>query len=662
EVIDVWFDSGCMPFAQWGYPHVAESSERFARSFPADFISEAVDQTRGWFYSLLMVSTLIFDERPYPHPYKTCMVLGHVSDKEGRKESKSRGNYTPPETILDKVAMEFAVQDDALAKKGIALLGREDLDGLDLQDGAPVRLYRGGAPATSLDLVVQGSKKLKRRVVVLHPDDRTALGVSPMSGPEVAPAAVVKLPAQERVVVEDPSSPAPGADAFRWFFFAASPPWSATRHSLSNVRALQKEFAVKLRNVYSFFTIYATIDGYAPRARSAPRPEAELDRWILGELAMTVRGVTSRMDAYDVHGATQMLCTFVDALSNWWVRLSRSRFWKSGLDDDKLAAHDTLYACLVALAKLLAPFTPYAAEGMYQNLVVRPGAAGACESVHLEAWPDADLGAIDEALSKKIATVRALVSLGLQVRTQSKIKVRQPLRKALIITAQLDAIEASAARQICDELNTQDVERIPLSDAEQYVECRIKPNFRSLGQRGLGREAQGLKKAMAAIESKQALALASLAMAGEPLTFEGITLQRSDVEVEFVAKEGFAAAGDHNGVVVLDTRLDDELKDLGIVRELQNRVQTIRKEMRLEYTDRIRIWIEGTARIASVFASKGATAAGSAPGRMDLLAAEVLATEVSLGEPPWAGEEMARAEVDIEGQAVCLWVMRAQAR
>jgi isoleucyl-tRNA synthetase len=654
EVIDVWFDSGCMPFAQWGYPHAPGSRERFAGAFPADFISEAIDQTRGWFYSLLMVSTLVFEDQPMPHPYRTCMVLGHVSDREGKKESKSKGNYTPPEIILDKVAMEFAVLDDPAARKGVALIGREDLEGLDLQEGASVRLYRADASAEALEVVAQVGKKLRRRVVVLHPEDRASLGVLPTSATDVAPVAVPRLPDEERVVLEDPSTPAPGADAFRWFFFAASPPWSATRHSLSNVRALQKDFAVKLRNVYSFFTIYANIDGFAPgdRGGSAVAAPAELDRWVLGELALTVREVTTRMDAYDVYGATQVLVAFVEALSNWWVRLSRGRFWKGGMDADKRAAYETLYACLVTLTKVTAPFTPYAAEAMYQNLVVRGGAAGACESVHLDAWPEPDAGAIDERLSRKVAAVRSLVSLGLQVRTQARIKVRQPLRTAYVITAHLELLDASSNRQMGDELNVQSTEFVPLAGAARYVECRVKPNFRSLGQRGLGREAQTLKKTMGALASGEAQSLALKFMGGEPVTLEGVALQRADVDIEFVARDGFAAAGDRIGVVVLDTRLDQPLKDLGLLRELQNRIQAIRKEMGLEYTDRIRVWAEASGSLARVL--------GSAESRTELaaLADQVLAVELFPSRPP-AGEGGVEHRTDVEGEAVCLWISRA---
>ncbi|MDF2697859.1 MAG: Isoleucyl-tRNA synthetase, partial [Labilithrix sp.] len=250
EVIDCWFDSGCMPFAQWGFPHAGQ--DEFKRSFPADFISEAIDQTRGWFYSLLMISTLLFDEetqkryglspaRPMPHPYKTCIVLGHVSDKEGKKESKSKGNYTPPDVILDEVRMDFAVLDEkdvegVPAKEGVAFIAREDMEGLDLQEGAKIRVFlpKGQgqqhghveASGTTRELTLQPHKKLRRRVVVLHENDRKAVGAIPTTKKDVQPVEVTRLPNNERVSIVDPTTPAPGADAFRWFFYASNPPWS----------------------------------------------------------------------------------------------------------------------------------------------------------------------------------------------------------------------------------------------------------------------------------------------------------------------------------------------------------------------------------------------------------------------------------------------------
>ncbi len=644
EVIDCWFDSGCMPFAQWGYPHAAGSDRQFAASFPADFISEAIDQTRGWFYSLLMISTLVHGEHAYPHPFKTCIVLGHVSDRDGKKESKSKGNYTPPEIILDKVAMQFAVIEDAGAKKGVALVGREDLEGLDLQDGASVSLYRSDAPARAVPLVIQASKKLRRRVVVLHADDRAALGVLPTSVADVLPVAVTRLPAEERVVVEDPATPAPGADAFRWFFYAASPPWSATRHSLSNVRALQKEFAVKLRNVYAFFTIYGNIDGFDPRV-AAGETTAELDRWILSELALVTRDVTARMDEYDVYGATQRLIAFVDGLSNWYVRRSRARFWKAGWDDEKRGAYGTLYRCLVTLTKLTAPFTPYAAEAMYQNLVVRCGVPGARESAHLEDWPEPDTAAIDERLSKKMIVVRELVSLGLRARMESKVKVRQPLREAtIVLNDERDRdLVASAGDIIREELNVLTVKLGTADDRRAFGTTTFKPNFRSLGQRGLGRLAQELKKAWSAGNGSSQVALDALrdgrAMHGD------VEILRDDVEMSFEPKAGYAACADRIGSIFLDTTLDDELRELGLLRELKNHVQTMRKELGLEYTDRIHLSVLGSVRVAAVVEKYS-----------DDLAREVLAVTVSVTRAVWGGEAR---EVDVEGEIVRLSVARA---
>ena len=645
EVIDCWFDAGCMPFAQWGWPH--RNEDKFAGAFPADFISEAIDQTRGWFYSLLMISTLLFD-KPEPRPFKTCIVLGHVSDKEGRKESKSKGNYTPPDLILDEVKMDFAVVDGShygveAPDEQTALICNEDLEGMDVGSGATVEIKSFAGTGR---FVLAGAKKLPRRVVVLREKARAQLSVNATSKKDVKPSEVPWLDEAERVTVKDLGSKSPGADAFRWFFYAASPPWSATRHSLANVRALQKEFAVKLRNVFSFFTIYANIDAFDPKSGHVPVVVVpELDRWLKSELALTTRDVTARMDEYDVYGATQRLVAFVDGLSNWWVRRSRSRFWRAGWDDDKRSAYETLYDCLVTLTKLIAPFTPYAAEAMYQNLVAGPKVAGSQESVHLEAWPEADLGAIDEKLSSRVETVRALVSIGLQVRTQAKLRVRQPLRSARIVTARLGDLDASSREQLGEELNVLSVEVVPLEQAGQYVSFRVKPNFRTLGQRGLGKEAQAIKKTMGALPSSDAGALAATLLAGGAITVEGVELRREDVEVELVAKEGFAAAGDRAGVVILDTRLDDELRELGFVRELQSRIQAVRREMGLEYTDRIRVVVDCAEQARAVVAK-----------HRDALAAEVLAVEVTVGTATATDDA---ASIDVDGVRIVLRVTRA---
>jgi isoleucyl-tRNA synthetase len=646
EVIDCWFDSGCMPFAQWGYPH--QNRDKFAESFPADFISEAIDQTRGWFYSLLMISTLVFDE-PLPRPFKTCVVLGHVSDKEGKKESKSKGNYTPPDIILDEVKMDFAVADAArygveVPDEQTAVICHEDLEGMDLASGATVEI-RSFAGADRF--VLSGAKKLPRRVILLHEKALLKLAVVPTSTKDIKPVEVPWLDREQRVTVKDLSTTAPGADAFRWFFFAASPPWSATRHSLSNVRALQKEFAVKLRNVYSFFTIYGAIDGFDPSSPGTAVPTSD-DRWIASELATTVRDVTACMDAYDVFGATQHLIGFVDALSNWWVRRSRARFWKSGWDADKRSAYVTLYGALVTLTRLTAPFTPYGAEAMYQNLVVGARAPGARESVHLEDWPEVDAAAIDDALSRKMRIVRELVSIGLRARTDAKIKVRQPLRTAtIVLNDERDAdLVSSAVEAIREELNVLEVRFGTDDDRSAFGKTTYKPNFRSLGQRGLGKLAQELKKSWGAGVSSEELATIQRALKDGKAMRGDVEILRDDVEVAFAPAAGVAAAADRVGSVFLDTQLDDALRELGFVRELQNRVQTLRKEMGLEYADRIRVRVEGSERVRRIVET-----------HREALASEVLAVEVTFGSAKPMGGEV--RELEVEQESLVLEVARA---
>lgn len=673
EVIDCWFDSGCMPFAQWGYPHTGEAE--FKQSFPADFISEAIDQTRGWFYSLLMISTLVFDEEArarlglaaesLPHPYRSCIVLGHVCDKEGKKESKSKGNYTPPDVIFDDVKMDFLVAasvEQAAEKappKGTAYVSREDLEGLDLTEGREVSVFRAGAPEAALSLKVQvmSKGKLRRRGVLLSAEDREALGVVPAKDQALKVIDVPTLPDSERVVLRDPAASAPGADAFRWFFYASNPPWSSTRHSLSNVRATQKETLVRLRNVYSFFTLYANIDGFTPHDTAPPvRERSELDRWILSALHTTLAKVTEALDAYDIHGATTHITDFVDGLSNWYVRRSRERFWRawSGAagqdggdagDRDKRAAYATLYEVLVTLSKLLAPFVPFASEAMFQNLVRRVD-RGAPESVHLADWPVADLGVIDEELARRMTAVRELVSLGLQVRTSAKLKVRQPLRVVHLVLGDAKlrvSLAGSAAAMLQDELNVLGVAFVDDAEVERYVAYKLKPNFRTLGQRGLGKEAQLLKKSLSALDASQASALlAELREAGTAV-HDGVSLLTEDVEVAFETREGFAAAGGRAGVVVLDTRLDDELRELGLVREVANRVQNARKEAKLELADRIALRVHAPASLLDALAK-----------HQGALAADVLATSIELATSPGgeAGDGAHVEACEVEGMAV----------
>lgn len=630
EVIDCWFDSGCMPFAQLGFPHQAGSQAAFKERWPADFISEAIDQTRGWFYSLLMISTLVFDEatcerlglgkRSHPHPYKACVVLGHVGDRDGKKESKSKGNYTPPEIILERVRMEFAPVSPALpevqkllkgkaVEAGVAYVAREDYEGLDLTgDEASVTMYRGDRTAAARTMALRALKGLQRRVIVLAPDDVSALGVRPNGqGLAVKVVDVPRLPQEERVFVEDPTRPAPGADAFRWFFYASSPPWTNTRHSLSNVRLLQKDFLIKLRNVYSFFVIYANIDGFDPTT-SLGRPMSErslLDRWIASEVALTVREARTKLDAFGIYDVAQRIVELVDALSNWYVRRSRSRFWAPADDArlaaDKLDATSTLYETLVTIAKLIAPFVPFFAEGLYQNLVRRVSPDGPL-SVHLVAYPEVDETIINESLAAEMRAVRELVSLGLQVRTDNRLRVRQPLGRADVVVSDraLARLLPSYGALIADELNVHEVCWLEPGEEIGAVQYRLKPNFRTLGPR-IGKQVQALKLALEKVDAGKLHG--ELSQSGKvvlEVDGENLELSGEELDIAVVACEGFAASGGRVGVVVLHTELTESLRDEGLLRDVLAKVQQKRKDAGLGFTDKLALIVYGTERVVRV--------------------------------------------------------------
>ena len=642
EVIDCWFDSGCMPFAQFGYPHQEGSKEVFERSFPADFISEAIDQTRGWFYSLMMVSSLLFEEEEPGHPYKRCIVLGHVLDKAGKKESKSSGNYTPPEVILDAVRMEFGVvepKDEKAKPKSDkeVRIGFEDLDGLALKDGQNVRIYQKDAPDKAEEVKVRGLKGLPRRQVIVSDSLREKFATE-FARSDVMPAEVPALPKAQRLALEEPSVPAPGADAFRWFFYASSPPWNNTRHALSNVRGLQKELPIKLRNVYAFFVTYANIDGFDPVEDEAhKRPIAEralLDRWILSELEKTKGAVVENMDRFRSYEATLALSEFVEALSNWYVRRSRDRFWAPGREQDKLDAYWTLFQVLRDLSLMLAPFLPFAAEDMYQNLVVKTYGERMVDSVHLRSYPSGDASRVDERLSKEMGQVRGLVSLGLQVRANEKVKIRQPLRLAQIVVVSEE--ERTALQGYTDvmaeELNVRSIQFV--DSADEFVSYTVKPNFKSLGKR-LGPKMKPTSKKIAEMDAlfiKQQLE--EKGVIEVEVDEESISLGADDLLISLVAKEGFSAAGASDGVVVLDTRIDEELRQDGLFREVLSKVQNQRKEDQLEYTDRIHLSLavnEGLQKLCE--------------SRMDELQKETLATKVSFVSE-------ATNSVSIEGEQI----------
>ena len=503
EVIDCWYDSGAMPFAQWGYPH--QGVAEFKDQFPADFISEAIDQTRGWFYSQLAISTLLFGEgkgeggggkaniesHPYPHPFKNCIVLGLMLGEDGQKMSKSKRNYRTPSEIFDRY----------------------------------------------------------------------------------------------------------GADALRWYFYSNSPPWTSIRYSEQAIKESIPEFLLRLWNVYSFFVIYANIDGFDPKSSPPARPfkdRRELDRWTISELNRTVAAVTERLDAYDNFNACASLTAFVDALSNWYVRSSRERFWSEDKNDaDKLDAYWTLYECLLTTTKLIAPFTPFLAETMWQNLAVAALGSQVPESVHLCDFPSADAAVIDETLSARMNVGREIVSLGHSARMGAKLKVRQPLAKVEICLADAthrDWLEQHAAI-IAKELNVKQVEFADRAD--DYVAYTVLPDLKKLGPK-LGKRLNLVKQALTQVDAARLLQeleadkQATLMLSDGPLV-----LAADDVQVRLQAKPGWAAAHSGAGVVVLSTEMTPELVAEGLARDFVHSIQNIRKDLNCQYTDRLALGIVG---------------------------------------------------------------------
>ncbi len=497
EVIDCWFDAGSMPFAQHGAPH--KNPELFERAFPCDFISEAVDQTRGWFYNLLAISTLLFDEK-YPHPYKTCLVLGHVCDEKGFKMSKSKGNYLDPGEIFDTN----------------------------------------------------------------------------------------------------------GADAMRWYFCSANHPWVNTRFFTKAVGESQREFMMKLLNVYSFFVIYANIDDFEPatdldtfpglggsfKGAGNWRPasdRAEIDRWMLSELNLAVKRVTASLDAYDVNGAATALSELVESLSNWYVRRNRDRFWKSDKDADKFDAYWTLYESLVTIAGLAAPFVPFLAEDLYQNLVrTHWNGDASAESVHLCDWPAVDESALDEKLASRMDLARDVVVLGRAARAGAKIKNRQPLSQAVVILADPSrAGEVEALGEIIrEELN---VKSLHLgAKPEEYVHFEVVPNFKKVGPK-YGKLAQKIRGELAKCDGGDLRA--ELREKGKlELSVEGqdVELVEDDLELRVRSREGFAAADDAQAVVALNTEVPPELRAEMLRQEVVVLIQNVRKKLDLKYEQRIR--------------------------------------------------------------------------
>jgi isoleucyl-tRNA synthetase len=480
ETIDAWFDSGSMPFAQFHFPF--ENQELFEQRFPAAFISEAIDQTRGWFYSLLAASTLIFDRTSY----EACVCLGLILDPEGQKMSKSRGNVVDPWQVIES-----------------------------------------------------------------H-----------------------------------------GADAFRWYYFTAQQPWAGYRFSVEIVGETVSSFFTTLWNTYSFWVMYANAEGLGPRDDlEAPPPGEgiELDRWALSRLQGLVREVDAGLDGFDCTSAGRAIAAYVEELSNWYVRTSRRRFW-----DGEREALGTLRHCLTEVAKLLAPFTPFVADEIYGNLAA--GSAQEFEeepdSVHLCDFPQPDGAREDPELEVRVDAVRRAVELGRAARAQRKVKVRQPLSKAVIVATGTEREAISAmADLVRSELNVKELEFVQ-SDAE-LVSYEVKPNYRTLGPR-FGSQMPG---AAAAVEALDPAGVSEAIAASRPF---GISvgghdheLTAEDVTLVMAPLEGYEVEAEAGRAVALALDLDDELRREGLAREIVHAVQNARRDAGLEVTDRIVLGLGG---------------------------------------------------------------------
>ena len=486
EVIDCWFDSGAMPFAQYHYPF--ENKELFESTAPADFISEAIDQTRGWFYTLHAISTLLF-ERP---AYKTCLVLGHVLDGEGIKMSKHLGN-------------------------------------------------------------------------VIHPSDIFA---------------------------------SEGADATRWAFFTTSQPWLPTRFSAETVNESKRRFMGTLWNTYAFFVLYANIDKF--EAQNYDRAEYAskrtiIDRWILSRLNSLIKNVDARLDQNDITAASRYLQDFLDELSNWYVRRSRERYWGPEMDDDKIVAYLTLYEVLEKFVRLIAPFTPFIAEMIYQNIVAGH-LDSARESVHFEDYPEADESLIDVQLEKDMDLLLDLVSLGRAARNTAQLKIRQPLAKAIVVGGR--ELPQELMDLLKDELNIKDIEFG--AEASALIDYEFKPQLRTLGKR-MGKD---LNRARELIPELPGRATIEALRRGETIALDVngtvYELAEEDLLVSEVPAAGYVTESEGTLTVALQTELTEDLIEEGFVREIVSKVQSMRREIDFEVTDRVDLFVAANVKMTDL--------------------------------------------------------------
>ncbi len=551
EVIDAWFDSGSMPFAQWHYPSDPYSKTLLESYYPANFICEAIDQTRGWFYSLMAVSTLLnhaadaegTDKENLElflkagSSYQNVVCLGHILDRDGQKMSKSRGNVVEPWQVLDRQ----------------------------------------------------------------------------------------------------------GADAFRWYLFTVSSPWYPRRFFPEAIDEVVRKFLLTLWNTYSFFTVYANIDGFNPLSHDIPVDRRPLmDRWIISSLEVLVNRVTDCLRRYDATASGREIQEFVDDLSNWYVRRSRRRFWKSEEDRDKISAYLTLHECLVTVAKLLAPFTPFISDEIYRNLVCSVDAA-APMSVHLCDFPESDV--IFSELSERMHLVRRIVNLGRAARNKAAVKTRQPLAEAVAVASDEEqAALAGLEHLILEELNVKKLGFV--SDIDRLYDVKLKPNLQKLGPRFGPRRPQA-DAAIAALDPAEVLAL--IENGGIVIMIDGRDEQlwKDDVLIEKVEREGYAVEQSGGYAVAIKTGMTEPLRREGLARELVHKVQNLRKKAGFEIEDNITAWVSGSGELEDVVRQHA-----------EFFQAETLCRELNFAGAP-ADEKIYTANFDINSESLTVSILRS---
>ncbi len=505
EVIDCWFDSGSMPFAQHHYPF--ENKEIFEKQFPAQFISEAVDQTRGWFYSLLAISTLLFNKAPY----ENVIVLGLVQDENGQKMSKSKGNAVDPFDALQTY----------------------------------------------------------------------------------------------------------GADAIRWYFYTSSAPWLPSRFAGKTVVEGQRKFMGTLWNTYAFFVLYANIDNFDATKYSLEYDKlAVMDKWLLSRLESTVKAVDDNLANYRIPEAAKALQSFVDDMSNWYVRRSRERFWAKGMEQDKINAYMTLYTALVTGAKAAAPMIPFMTEDIYQNLV-KSIDASAPESIHLCDFPEVHENWIDPKMEEDMADLLEIVVMGRAARNTANIKNRQPIG-TMYVKSEFQLSEFYK-EIIEDELNVKEV--VFKDDIADFISYSFKPQMRTVGPK-YGKLLNKIKTVLSELDGNKAMAeLKSTSELKLDIDGQEIVLLEEDLLIDMAQMEGYVSESDHTITVVLDTNLTPELIEEGFVRELVSKIQTMRKEAGFEVMDKIRVYAKDNDKIVDIMKNHG-----------DEIKSEVLAEDIVTGE------------------------------